>query len=119
MARNCPDGFTLIELMIVIAIIAILAAIAIPQFEAHRKRGYNASAIWDVKNAAAAQEAYYVDYLGYADSRNLLDGYGLSSTEGVTMTVAGSDNRYTLISYHRSGDRTYTLQGPGGALESD
>jgi Tfp pilus assembly protein PilE len=105
--------------MIVIAIIGILAAIAIPQFDAYRKKGFNSGAIWDVKNAAAAQEAYYVDYQAYANSRNPLDGYGLSSTEGVTLTVAGNNDAYTLVSYHESGDRTYTISGPGGSLESD
>jgi len=105
--------------MIVIAIVGILAAIAIPQFDVYRKRGYNSSAIWDVKNAAAAQEAYYVDYKAYAGSRNLLNGYGLSSTQGVSLTVGGSSGGYTLVSYHNSGDRTYTITGPGGSLESN
>jgi prepilin-type N-terminal cleavage/methylation domain-containing protein len=59
------EGFTLIELMIVIAIIGILAAIAIPQFSAYRTRSYNSAAEADIRNAATAQEAYYVDNQSY------------------------------------------------------
>ena len=105
--------------MIVIAIIGILAAIAVPQFGAYRKRGYNTSAIWDVKNAATAQASYYVGHKAYANSRNPLGGYGLSTTQGVSLTVVGNNDSYTLVSFHESGDRTYTLQGPGGSLESN
>ena len=105
--------------MIVIAIIGILAAIAIPQFDSYRKKGFNSGAIWDVKNAASAQEAYYVDFKAYTGTFSDLDSYGLSETEDVEVSVNANNEAYTLVSYHSKGDKTYTLTGPGGTLKSN
>jgi len=55
------DGFTLIELMVVVLIIAILIAIAIPTFLGLRERAQNRSATSDLRNALTAAKAYYTD----------------------------------------------------------
>ena len=64
-SKKNQKGFTLIELMIVIAIIGILAAIAIPQFSAYRAKGYNSSAMGDLRNLRTELETYYAEWSEY------------------------------------------------------
>jgi type IV pilus assembly protein PilA len=51
--------------MIVIAIIGILAAIAIPQFAAYRQKSYNSAAQSDLRNVKTNLEAYFADFQEY------------------------------------------------------
>ena len=121
LTKKNEQGFTLIELMIVIAILGVLAAIAIPQFSFYRFRSFNSAATADLRNAATAQEAYFVDYQAYcaAGATATLTGatYGLYLSDGVTLTItAATASGYTMTASNAKGNVTYTLSGPGGKI---
>ena len=67
MARTSCAAFTLIELLIVVAIIAILAAIAVPNFLEAQVRAKVARAKTDMRTMTTALEQYHVDNNGYPD----------------------------------------------------
>ena len=65
MEKRAQKAFTLIELLIVVAIIAILAAIAVPNFLEAQTRAKVSRAKSDMRVYATALEAYYIDYNSY------------------------------------------------------
>ncbi len=80
-------GFTIVELMIVIAIIGILAAIAIPQYGIYKDRTYVAVMQSDCNSVRLAEEVYSMDKNSYTTKLSDLAAYGLPNVTPGHMVV--------------------------------
>jgi general secretion pathway protein G len=103
--RERERGFTLVELMVVVAIVALIASIVIPNYVHARAQASVASSIANMKQIATALELYYADNQCYP-------GASVCGTSGATVTPSlfgGSPNNYLNITpVNDSGRQQYT-----------
>ena len=122
------DGFTLIELMVVVLIIAILIAIAIPTFLGLRERAQNRAATSDLRNGLTAAKAHYTDadsYDGFTavigediePSLNWVGNVAPAEGEVAVRVAAGNDLMLTTLS--ASGDFRCLGEEAGTVVRGD
>ena len=100
-------GFTLLELMVVVTIIGVLGAIAIPAFSGRQGKAYDARVMQDARNAATAEEAYFGDNFAYFDGDcALMPGVNLSP--GVMCTATNLGNAFSIQTTHPQATKTCT-----------
>lgn len=120
------DGFTLIELMVVVLIIAILIAIAIPTFLGLRERAQNRSAQSDLRNGLTAAKAFYTDndsYLGFNAAEGgdiepaLVWEDGAAVAEGeVNVAEASTATTVLLATVSATGDDYFCIADNDGTV---
>jgi type IV pilus assembly protein PilA len=105
-------GFTLVELMVVISIIGVLAAIALPTFAGRQGKGYDARVRQDARNAATGEEAYYLDTLSYfSGDCSLLPGVNVSP--GVSCTATVTTGGFEIATSHPSATVSCVFESVG------
>ena len=87
--RREEDGFSLIELLVVVIVIGILAAIAVPLYVHQRDQAVQASMRSDLRDTAVFMESYYADNATYPTSFSQLSS-DLSTSPSTTITVETS-----------------------------
>lgn len=100
MNRDEEEGFTLIELMVVLLIIAILLAIAIPTFLGARNTANARSTQENLRNALTAEQTYWTSNQTFGTSTNVSSVEGaLSFVSGSITTAGGNTVSVTLYNY--------------------
>lgn len=110
-------GFTLLEMMVVVAIIAILAAILIPNFTHARAQAATSACMSNMKTIATAMELYYTDNQNYptATKTSVTTVPGLSTYLGNQNPIdpAGAGNYEITTDESASGVWSYDIWCPG------
>jgi prepilin-type N-terminal cleavage/methylation domain-containing protein len=114
-------GLTLIELMVVVAVLGLLAAIALSEIMTYRRSAIDAKAKSDLRNAATGEEAYFLatgDYLSCADAAcRSLPEFRMSSGVSIAMTADnGAQPTFTGTAAANGGGRTFTYSSAAGGM---
>jgi len=122
MKKQMKKGFTLVEIMIVVAIIAILAAVAIPNFIRYRNDSRTAACIANMKQLQTAAESYLTKHPGAAPAVSDLCGTGEDKYIKNELTCPKDGKAYSITLDNGaikvtcgSGDSEHVLPGEGAA----
>jgi prepilin-type N-terminal cleavage/methylation domain-containing protein len=124
--RRAEAGFTLIELIIVMALIAILLAIAVPAYTGFTDRADISVAQANVRAVVPAVEQFFSDNQTYVGLDNPagasipgLAHYDPPTAAKVTIAASPAPSKTDFCIYSTAGNATYFKRGPGGDITKD
>lgn len=115
---NAPKGYTLVEILIVVSIVAILATISGPAFLQHQKKAVASEAVAAMSLIRQAQRDYHINTDHYYDvtSGNIANGFPTSVTAGTpTPSTAGVDVDVGVSAYFSNQAFTVDATSPTSA----
>lgn len=117
------DAFTILELMIVVALIAIVVAVALPSLQHSRKAASSTQAIGLLKTTVAISEQYYVRFGEYANTETdfvnagLMPDYNNNSNAGYSFAYTSTPSSWTMTANPKdpgvTGDNYYFVDQSG------
>ena len=110
------EGFTLIELMVVVLIIAILIAIAIPTFLGARARAQDRAAQSNLRNALTAEKTYYTDKQAYSASAVDLQAIEPSLSYVASTAAATGNGVFVATADVTAGDKVFASSASGNTF---
>lgn len=115
-AKRMQEGFTLIELMITVAVVGILTAIALPSYNGHLRKARRADAQSALMNIASRQQQMLLDTRAYSSSLTSTVPANVAANYSVTVTVGtGVAPTFTATATPIGGQ----VADPCGALSID
>lgn len=98
--KRAETGFTLLELLVTMAVVSILSAIALPAYNQYRIRAWDSAARSDLRNAMTAVETSIADTGAPPKGQSELPSYGHRLSAGVSITRYSVETRDGVVSAH-------------------